>query len=516
MQRFAERGRGWLCSVVRQHWGLLLVLVVALGFRVAYLSWFRAFPGGDVFNFITIAQGLPQGLYAVNEKRLPFYPLLLLLAHAVLDWEAAGLVIAVGASLLSLVALYAVGRTLGLSRTALAVALLLYQAYTPFFLSSVRAYADTTFIAAALLGVLGVLRARTAQGALATGLALGAAALTRYEGGAVAAALLPYWLLFPRGRQRRLVLIAAAVFLASLIPYGALALRNHRPLVGAGYFAEAATEANRGTPGVQPFLNNVLLLWHRTALLGAWNVPASLTREAAADPFGLGRTIAQRASEPSDALLLFTAAGAVILIVRRRWWEGGLLGAFAVATTAPAAWYQPLERYDAFLFPVTLLLFGSTLTAFQQLVAAGTTGRAGRALRLLAGCTLLGVTTGLWLPHAAGRIRDRQLKHFGRNYAFYRAIHAARALPGTIAFATDADIVKIYFGSRAAFVELPRSPESATGFAARLRAAGAAAIVLPETAIVSDALRADHGVTVQNFSTREGSGETNRAAVFRL
>lgn len=507
---------------LQRHAGLACVLLIALAARLVYLRWFKAFPPGDVFNFINIAQGLPEGTYPPNERRLPFYPLLTLLAHSVLDWETATLFVAVAASLAALVALYALGRTLGLSKTALAVLLLVFQTQ-PQVLTATRGYADTTLFALLPITLLALFRTRTWKGAVLTGALCGALALTRYEGLAAALVLLPLWFLFP-GRQqpRRFALIGALAFALSLVPYLLLSAANGRPAFGAGYIAEAEGRSGYGAGNAREFWESELAIWKRTGLLGAWEIPFAIAREIGSDPFAAPRILTARLVEPGEPLALLALLGALFFLQRRQW--RGLL--FPVAVTAaasvPPAWFNPLPRYDIVLFPLLVLLAASGVSAIQRLLERATQsgGRAGTAVRFLAGAVFVTAAAGLWMVAYAEDVRNRQTKHNGRDYAYYQAIHAARALPGTIGFDRDPDIVRLYFGDRAVNLrKVPADGESPEAALARVRKHGIGYLVLPSPGgqpVQAVFLALPDITLVQPYAWPRGDGDISRAAIYRV
>lgn len=438
--------------VVFPHLGLIGVLAVALAARLIYLRWFKTFPPGDVFNFITIAQGIPQGIYSADERRLPFYPLLILMAHTVLEWEYAGLVVAVAASLAGLLALYTLGRTLGFSKTALVALLLVLQTH-PQLMTATRGYADTTLFALLPATLLALFRARTWKGVVLVGVLCGAMALTRYEGLAAAAVLLPLWFLFPVGRPRRYAAIAVLVWILSLTPYLLISAANNRPPFGVGYVADIEGPEGYGSANFREFWDSGRTIWQRNGLFGAWKIPYAIAREIAEDPFATPRILAARLTAPGEPLALFALLGALVLL-RRRWPVLLFLLAATAAASAPPAWFNPLRRYDIVVLPLLFLLAASGVSAIQSLLERGTAfgGSAGRAIRWLAGFAFATVAAGFWTATYAEEVRNRQLKHNGREYAYYQAIHAARALQGKILFERAGITAEFYFGARGVYL----------------------------------------------------------------
>lgn len=506
-------------KLLRDHWGLLLILAIALGFRLAYLAWFKTFPPGDTFNFINVARSLPEGYYPMNERRLPFYPLLILLAHNFFGWELAGMVVAVGMSLIALVALYALGRKLGVSKTALLGVLLVFQAH-PLVMTATRGYADTTLFALLPLTLLALLSAHTWKGAVLSGLLLGAMTLTRYEGLAASVAILPLWLLFPGGRPRRLPIIAGAVFVLVLVPYLLLAAANDRPAFGAGYIAEAETRSY-GTESPVELGKNMLEIWRRNALFGAWDIPRAISREIYEDPFATPRTLASRLTEGGEIFTLLAFLGLLTFLFRRQWTALLFLLAATAAATVPPAWFNPLVRYDLFVLPLTVLLTASGASTLQRRVERGTatSGTDGKRVRWFVGGLFLFIAAGLWTMTQADSVRNRQLKHNGRDYAYYQAIHAARALDGNILFDRDPDIVRLYFGERAVFLEdLPRN-ESPASIAAGLRGKQVRYLVLPNPDTLKSfqpLLTSVEVLVVQSFEWPQGNGDISRAAIYQI
>lgn len=505
-------------QLFRDHWGLLLLLVVALAFRLAYLEWFKTFPPGDTFNFINVARSLPEGEYPINERRLPFYPLLILLTHPLFGWELAGMVIAVTMSLVALAAIYAVGRKLGFPKTALLGILLVFQAH-PLVLTATRGYADTTLFALFPLTLLALLSARTWKGAVCTGVLAGAMALTRYEGLATAAVILPLWLLVPGNRPRRLPLIAAAACVITLIPYLLLAGANNRPPFGTGYIAEAETR-DYGTDSPIELGKNILQIWRRNALFGAWDIPRAISREISEDPFATPRILASRLIEGGEIFTLLAFLGLLALLFRRQWSALLFLLAATAAATIPPAWFNPLVRYDLFVLPLTILLTASGAAVFQRLVERGTADSTnGRMVRWFVGGFFLFIAAGLWTMTQADSTRNRQLKHNGRDYAYYQAIHAARALDGNILFDRDPDIVRLYFGERAVIMQGLPPNESPATIAARLREKQIRYLVLPNPDTLKSfqpLLTSVEVLVVESFEWPQGNNDISRATIYQI
>lgn len=504
-------------QLLRHHPGLVLVLVVAFGFRLTYLRWFREFPPGDVFNFIGLAEALADGQYPLDEKRLPFYPLLILLVHLFVGWEGAAVGIAVVASLMTLVFLYGIGRTLGCSRTALTVGLLLAQAHPQFVIASTRGYADTLFLALLAGGVWTLLRFPSRKGAIATGFFFGAAALTRYEGAVAAALCLAVsMILFPK--RWRLTILSGSIAFLFLLPYIGISLANDRPLLGAGYAAEAAVEAEYGVSSWGDFQGNLVQVGRQAGVLGWWAHVRDTARDVVYDPFGMQRVFAARITDPEFLLTTFVLLGILVILRRRRWREFLLLTALGLGIALPIAWYRPLPRYGMFVFVFVILFFSVGLSALQRFIERATVGRSGRLFRIATATLLLLFVGGVWLPTLGERLRDLQQKHNGRQYAFYLAIRAAQHLPGVIAFDTHRGLTQTYFGDRALYADTvyERGATAETSLAA-LRERNVTYIVARDGHTTFFPFLGTPALeTVESFSWTDGARQENRAAIYRL
>jgi len=511
-----QRSRRWLWRLCLNHGGLLAVLGVALVFRLIYLQWFKAFPPGDVFNFINIARSLPQGQYPLGEKRLPFYPVLLLAARTFFDWELAAIVVAVSASLASLIFLYGIGRSLGLSKTALAAGLLLFQSQPFFLIASGRGYADTTLIALVLGSLLALFRTRTWRGALVTGFLLGAAALTRYEGLAAALAIFLLSFALPLRRSRALPIVSLGMFLLTLAPYAVVAVLNDRPVFGTGYLAEAA--ATTYGSNAREIRENAVIIWKRAGLIGSWNIPRDMVREILESPLNTPRVIAGYVTDPALALGFFATIGALLLFFSKKWRKLLFLLFGYAAATIPPAWYEPYPRYDIFVLPLAVILFAAGLTGMQRILAWGTNGIQGKVVRILAGLGMLSVVAGFWMMGFAAQVRTQQQKHNGQAYAFYQAIHAARRLHGTIAFEKEPDIIHLYFGGRAVFLQrLVKQGQKTQEILSTLRQTGVTTLVLRAEEAERYPFLEDPSIQlVQSFAWEQGNRDIDRAAIYRL
>lgn len=435
------------------HGGLLLVLVISLAIRLSLLRWWAPFPFGDVFNFVRIAQELSSGSYPVDEKRLPFYPFLILVVHTAapwLRWETVAIGLAIVMSLAALALLYALGRTVGLRKVSSLIGPLFLASYPPFLAYSIRGYADTTLVALFLGTLLAFFRAQRPRGVALFGALLGMLALTRYEGVA-AGAVLGVLALVRWRRALWKIAPAAIACVVVLLPYVLIARHAGRSLLPTAYITEAKEEGVYGTASVGDFLDRHYHLWRRLGAFEAWRTPVALLETARADLYGLPRDITDRLREPRSAAALLAIPGVVWFILSRR---GKFLLALILpfcAVAAVVAWYAPYVRYHAFVFPLVALSAGAGIEAGAAIVRRATVGPWGGAVRRGLGAVVLLWAVSVWLLWFTGETRENLRKSRFRERAQYEAVQAAQYLPGVIAFEERHGITEAYFGPRAVY-----------------------------------------------------------------
>lgn len=511
--------------LLRSEWGLFLVLTVSLIDRLAFLRWWRAFPGGDTYNFILIAQEILKGSYPIAEKRLPFYPVLIAFAHVLgLNWEAAALVVAFVASLAALVLLYALGRTLGLSTIALAAALLPFQAVAPFLFQSVRGYADTTFVALTLGSLLAAQRLRSWRRAVLAGLLLGAASLTRLEGWFFAPAVLGVTVLRKKGwYYASLALFTVA---ACWLPFVLVSARVGRSLLPQEYFADAETTAF-GVRSVGDFAKNYASIWTSAGLDRLWGEPRRLLRDVGSVSLHtLPERLKSFLTDPKEfpSLLLLIGVG-YVLLQRRDAFLCLLIPFLAIAV--PIAWWGVRQRFLIVLYPVVFLVIAAgaevLLRGARRLTRHTPHSRLVTAALSFA---LLGLAAGPWRLHTAAEAREVNAKNWGKDYAYYQAIQAARRLSGVIAFEHRSSIVLALFGEldnrgRVVFTESHLNAATGAEQWEHLRKFNVRYMVIrgkekESFPVLTDPAFQDRLTVFRRFEHPEARGRTNHAVIYEM
>lgn len=517
------RSARMLSVIVRAHWGLLLVLLLALLVRVSLFVWSYGFPTGDVWNFVGIADGLSRFDYPENEKRLPLYPLLILILHTIapwFSWEGIAVFIALVASLAVLVLLYAIGRALELRKTALCIALLFLVSFRPFLTASLRGYADTTFLALLLGAMLTVLALPRTTAVSVLGPLLAVLALTRYEGVAAGGALLLVALIRLRGLVRR---AAVLVLLAALTvsPYVALMRANGRSLLPVAYLEEAG-KTSYGVTSVQAFLRNYQTIWERQGLFEVWKVPWGFLRHAARDPFSLPKWLTDLVREPKQAAALLAIPGFAFLLWRR---PTGLVTVAVpfFAAVVPVAWYATYERYDMFIFPLMALGAGAGLHVLGVLLSRATTvDRAGILVRRGSIAVVFLFATFVWMLAQTQQSQRGLVKHRGSALAYYQALHFVRHVPGRVALETENSATYLYFRERGTYAgNLLRSAETPTERWDALRRANVELVVTTPSrearfAFVREPIPKARAEEFRRFTAVQADGRMDAAIVYRI
>ena len=440
------------------HGGLSALLGVSLLVRMLLFRWWAAAPFGDVFNFVRIAQELAHGAYPLLEKRLPAYPLFILLVHALLpgvSWEGAAVSVALAGSLLALVAFYALGRTLGIRRVPLLVGVALLSSFQPFLALSIRGYADTTLVVLLLGSQLAALRVRSTRGLLVLGGLLGLLTLTRYEGLVASAVLLVLLVIRTRGRIGS-VLPVIVVMALVLLPYAVFSARSGRNLLPVGYLARARSDSGQyGASSAREFFQRYEGVWQRLGLFQAWRAPLGIVQTAREDPFGLPRHLVDLVAEPRSATALLAIPGFLWFFWRkRRVLDGLVVTAPFFAMAVLIAWWSALVRFDAMLYPLMAMAAAAGAHVFSLTLSRATApGRAGRAVRGAAAAGLLCTASLVWMLSFVQQTRDGLKKSRFRDLGYYQALRHVRALPGVVAFENRLGITEASFGDRAVYAE---------------------------------------------------------------
>lgn len=431
------------------HVGIIAVAVMSLIVRTLLLRWWSPFPFGDVFNFVAIARALAQGMYPVADKRLPFYPLLILTVHSLapyLNWETVAIGIAMTMSIVAIVLLYVLALSLGLKKIPALVGALLFASYQPFLSYSIRGYADTTMIALVLAALLIVLHLNKKAMPWILGLVLGALALTRYEGAVAVIALVPFIIWQLRRHLMRLLPIIG-VLLIIITPYVVIAYHSGRSVLPTTYLQQGSEEGQGyGADSWHEFTDRYYEIGQRLGVFALWQLPWAVAKTSYENTLAVPNQLSMVMADGASMAVVFALVGFVYLLWHRRFFALLMLCATFMAIAIPIAWWAPYIRYDAFLFPLIVLLAAAGVNALWMLPA-------GKTLRLVIASVLLFVATAVWMLGATQQTQNLLRKTQYRDLALYQAIQAARQTDGSIAFETRNGLIDTYFGKRAIYAD---------------------------------------------------------------
>lgn len=509
-----------------EHGSLTAALAFALGMRLKLLQWWNPFPFGDVFNFVQIARSMMTLSYPVDEKRLPFYPLLILVTHTSLpgtSWESSAIGVAIAMSLLALALFYAIGRTLGITKAPLVAGVLVLAPFQPFLAYSIRGYADTTFVALLLAAILAALHLPKRWSVWTLGPILGLLCLTRYEGVAAAAVLL--LVSFFRLRTFRPRGLVVFLFVLTLLPYAWLASRSGRSILPTAYLRQAAAEeGGYGATSLREVWVNTGEVWKRLGLSALWRTPKWFIGEVRDDALGSHKSITDFLSGSRSAVSVLAIPGIAYLLLRRRFRDVLTVALPFFAVSLPIAWWSPLLRYDAFLFPLMVLAAAAGLHAFLRVLARAThDGGWGRVVRFGAAAGIVGIAFFVWSVGSLNETYNNIKKSRHRELGFYRALQYAERLPaGTVAFERRLAITETYFGERAVYAEefLTKDLDTAARWAA-LRKRGVTYVVVSfnKPSPLAFFAAGYTGVSIeelQRYAFEQGDHDISEAAVYRL
>lgn len=446
-----------LLNLLKQHSLLSIFIAVSFFIRVKLLAWWNPFPFGDVFNYVAIAQNLAHGTYPIADKRLPFYPFLILVGHTLLPWltwETIAIWVALFASVLALIFLYAIGRKLGFKKEGIILSLLIYSAFQPFLTYSIRGYADTTFTALLAAAILLTLYIKEKHWAFAVlGITLAALMLTRYEGVPAAGIIFCFASAKLLPKDWRKILLMIAIILISLLPYVVIAKHAHRDLLPTTYLTQAASEdQGYGAEDFGEFKNRYWGMWSRLGLFDFYERPKILYGELKDNPWGFHAQLTDVLTNPRTVAGMIGSLGIIVLAMRRRFNTLGLITLPYLATAVPIAWWAAFIRYDAMIFPLMILC---SMAGFSWIIETLEKNLVFQSKKIvyLGYALIIFIGFGIWLW---GMVQDTQntlVKSRFRDQAYYQAIQAAQKVSGNILFEHKQGIVYVYFPNRSFFTE---------------------------------------------------------------
>jgi len=214
------------------------------------------------------------------------------------------------------------------------------------------------------------------------------------------------------------------------------------------YLADAESTVF-GVQNIRDFATNYASLWTSVGVDRFWGEPRRLLRDAGTVSLStFPNRLKSFLADPKEFPSLLLLAGLGYMLMRKR---GALILLLVpyLAVAAPIAWWGVRQRFLIGLYPLIFLVLAAGCEAALRGVSILAHRRWYRRMApVAASALLLGLAAFPWRLNNFAEAREVHAKNWGRDYAFYEAIQAARELPGVIAFAHRSSIVLALFGER--------------------------------------------------------------------
>jgi len=436
-------GRDWWADAVL----IVCLLAVVLGVRVPIAADRKIMPAGDAFNLQHIASQIKYFHYPSKEKRLPFYPVLLLTGRALgFDPIRVSIVVSITASVLAVATLYILGRLLQLQRIPLLLMLGL-SAFDPLLtLNGIRPLADSTFLFLICLSVLLctyllLKEKRSLRLALpVTGTVLSCMIFTRYEGILIAGLLL--LVLFFRLTLKQLAVITAIPLILGLLWIPAY-IKIHGSVSGLSYITDA-TDSSGGFGEIAKIPENVTRMLNGSGFRRAWNTPALELQEDPATQAGW-RVI----SSSGWWVSMLALVGVIWLFASQRGKSAPIIVTI-LGYTLLLAWWWVYSRYVA---PLSAFFYFSAAAGLSFILDFTQRIGNGRLPVKMASVSLFLLTCSAALilvwqeaPLLHHQSLAQSWENNGRGWALYQAITRHKKSGEKIALSSDQAVATLFFG----------------------------------------------------------------------
>lgn len=409
--------------------------VLTLAVRLPIAAERKIMPAGDAFNFQHIASHIVQGSYPSKEKRLPAYPLFIIIGRSMgFDPIRTSIGISIIASTGTILALYGLGRVFNFSRGAL-VGFLGLAIFDPLLVNNaVRPLSDGLFVF--LVAATFWLTAQflhkpikaTSRLRIVYSIVITLLMFTRYEGFLIAALTAPF--LFIKLPWKQVAKMAALPIVAILLWIPAYK-SIHGSVSGLSYVTDA-TNPDGGFGELALLPDNFGRLMNGAGWKRVWSYPEEVfEKEVSAS------TVWTLISTPNWWVGVLSLLGLLYIVVRYGY-AGSTVILAALGYALLLSWWWVYSRYVA---PLSIVFYfgaagGLTVVMFYLQKALQ---RLHPKSTIIAGFLPLLVipimTTEIPLLHNAALSRSWESNRKG--YALYQAMTITAKREGLILYPTE-------------------------------------------------------------------------------
>lgn len=337
---------------------LLCSAVAVLVVRIEMANIHTQMPAGDTFNFINAGQYLAHFDYPKDERRLPFYPLLIRLFSYYFDPVTVAVFVSIISSALLIVVLYAIARALQISNFAFFI--LIPLAIVDPFLSilAVRPLADSLSVLLIFLCIAIVLWSKPKYlWSFVTATVFSATILTRYENIPIII-LLAVYLFFIWRKEWRMIVITITISFALISPWLMLSYRVFgTPFHNAYTDSIQDTNDSWGSATMPQVITNLRTILENARFGDAW----AILLHAQSNPLEDSNKYYYGLLEPRWIFSIIALIGFFWIVVSQKFVAFPVIASL-ILFLLTYAWWGPTFRFTAPIAPWFLLCFASGIS----------------------------------------------------------------------------------------------------------------------------------------------------------
>ncbi|MBI3255354.1 MAG: hypothetical protein HYZ63_00100 [Candidatus Andersenbacteria bacterium] len=437
--RWLEEGRLDIALIV-------VLAILTLATRLPIAAERKIMPAGDAFNFQHIATQIQYGEYPAREKRLPAFPVFILIGRTLgFDPIKTSITISLLASTGTICTLYALGRVFQFNRAALVGGLGLAMFDPLLVVNGIRPLSDALFVfLVSLTYFMTALFLRypakaTSRLQHAYSLTLVLLMFTRYEGFLIATLTAPFlFISLPWKQVLRMAILPTIAVLLWIPAYRAI----HGSVGGLSYVTDA-TAPGGGFGELALLPDNFGRLMNGAGWKRVWTYPQEVFEKEVS-----AKTISTLLTSEGWWVGVLSILGLVFMLIRGRFAGFSILLA-ALGYALLLAWWWVYSRYVA---PLSIIFYFGVAGGLAMLteVAASVTRRftLTRLTPLTALIPLLAVPILLsQVPKLHNSTLSQAWESNRHGYATYRALIFAAHQDGLVLYPTKEHAnATLYFG----------------------------------------------------------------------